>query len=133
MSYFINPVEAEQCVFLTYEGEMPATETAAVRYEVIRLLATKGWNRIVVDVTALRSIPTALELFEFAMGLSSELPRTTRIALVVCSEHANFGENVARSDGGFLTLFSDAEKATDWVKGLKPYEPTQNWPTGQRP
>src|SRR5258708_40234015 len=117
-----NSVEEEQWVFLTCEGEMPVTAAVAVRDEVIGLLVTKGWNRIVVDVTALRSTSTALEHFEFARGLSSELPRTTRIALVVRSEHANLGENVARSDGGFLTLFFDAEKATAWVKGLKPPE-----------
>ncbi len=35
MSYFINPVEEEQCVFLTYEGEMPPIEAVAVRYEAI--------------------------------------------------------------------------------------------------
>ena len=29
MSYFINPVEEEECVFLTHEGEMSLVEAAA--------------------------------------------------------------------------------------------------------
>ena len=33
MPYFINPVKEDQCLFLTYEGEMPPIEIAAVRYE----------------------------------------------------------------------------------------------------
>jgi hypothetical protein len=33
MAYFINPVEAERCVFLSCEGEMPPSELAAARYE----------------------------------------------------------------------------------------------------
>ena len=56
MSYFINPVEEEQCVFLTYEGEMPPVEVVAVRYETTGLLAAKHWNRMVADFTELRSL-----------------------------------------------------------------------------
>ena len=54
MSYFINPVGEEQCVFLTYEGEMPPVEAVAVRYEATGALAVRHWNRIVVDFTELR-------------------------------------------------------------------------------
>jgi hypothetical protein len=125
MSYFINPVEEEQCVFLTYEGEMPPIEALAVRYEVSGLLAANSWNRIVVDVTGLRSVPGALELFEFARGLSSDLPPGARAALVVRPDqvrHAKLVENIARRDGVFLTFFSDPDEATAWVKSQKPGE-----------
>ena len=136
MSYFINPVEEEQCVFLTYEGEMPPAEAVAVRYEATGALAARHWNRIVVDVTELRSIPTALDLFKFAESLSSDLPQSARVALVVRLEqarHAKLVETVARNDGVFLTFFFDVEKAAAWVKGVKPYERIQRRPTDKHP
>jgi hypothetical protein len=123
MSCSIRPVEEEQCVFLTCEGEMPPIEALAVRYEVSGLLAEKSWNRIVVDVTELQSAPRALESFEFARGLSSDLPPSARAALVVRPDqvrHAKLVQDVARHDGVFLTFFSDPDEATTWVKSQKP-------------
>ena len=131
MSYFINPVEEEQCVFLTYEGEMPPVEVVAVRYETTGLLAAKHWNRMVVDFTELRSL-TALELFVFAKGLSADLPPSARVALVVRPEQASYAkqvENIVRNDGVVLTSFFDPKQATAWVNGVKPQKRTQLRPT----
>lgn len=120
MSYHINSVEEDQCVFLTYEGEMPALEVVAVRYEAAGLLSAKHWNRMVVDITALRSL-SALELFVFARGLSSDLPRNVSVALVVRPEqatYANFIENLAQNDGVFVAFFSNVQDAIAWVNPL---------------
>ena len=115
MSYFINPVKEDQCLFLTYEGEMPPIEVVAVRYEAAGLLAAKQWNRMVVDMTELRPV-TEMEMFVFAKGLSSDLPASTRVALVVRSEQtkeAKLVEKVARNDGMFLNCFFDPDEATN--------------------
>ncbi len=99
---------------------MPATETESARQEVNALLGTKRWNRIVVDVTQLRSVPTALELVEFSRRLSLDLPRSARIALVVQpdqAKHTKLIEIVARSGGAFMRFFIDAEKAQAWMRG----------------
>jgi len=130
MSCFINPVEEDQCVFLTYEGEMPPIEVMAARYEATGLLATKHWNRIVVNITKLRSF-TELELFVFAKGLSSDVPQSARVAFVIRPEQvrqAKFIEKVAQNDGAFLTLFCDVEEAATWVKEMKPHKRTQRRP-----
>jgi hypothetical protein len=122
MSYFINPVQADQCVFLTYEGEMPPVEVAVVRSAAAGLLAANHWNRMVVDITELQSVPLALELFELGRGMASDLPPSARVALVVRPEQASQGEyveKVARSDGVFLNFFFDPENATTWVSGMK--------------
>ena len=49
-------------------------EIMSARYEANALLAEKRWNRIVVDITGLLSKFAAQELFEFARGLSADLP-----------------------------------------------------------
>ena len=119
MPYFIKPVEEDQCVLLTYQGEVPPIEMVAVRYEANALLAAKHWNQMVVDVSALQTTPTAWELFKFASGLSSDLPRDARLALVVRPEqtkHAKLIERVARNDGISLFCFFSIEEATVWVK-----------------
>jgi hypothetical protein len=121
MPYFINPVKEDQCLFLTYEGEMPPIEIAAVRYEATGLLAAKHWNRMVVDVTELRFMPMTFELLNFGRNQTRELPRSTRIALVVRPEQANQVnrlKNVTRSDRVSLAWFYDAEDATAWVKSV---------------
>jgi len=88
-----------------------------------------------VDITELRSVPTALELFAFARGLSSDLPQSARVALVVRPEQTKLAkliENVARNYDMFLTFFFNAEEATIWVKGVKPHERTQRRRTDKR-
>ena len=119
MSYLLNPVEEDQCVFLSYEGEMPPVEFSAARYEAHGVLDQRRWNRLVVDVTQLQSVPTAAELLDLAQALLRNVSRATRVALVVRPEQvrpARFVEKVARRGRVFLTYFLDLEKATAWVK-----------------
>lgn len=107
-------------MFLTHEGEMSMLEAAAARQEVGELLTARRWNRIIVDVTAMRSVPKGAEVFALGESLSRSLPRGVRIALVVRpdqAKHARLIEQVARKGGAFLTFFIDAEKAKAWVRG----------------
>jgi len=99
---------------------MSPFETAAARREVAELLAAKRWNRIIVDVTALQSVPKAVELFESGGALPQTAPRSPWIALVVRpdqSNHARRIEKMAQDDGVFLTSFIDPEEAHAWVLG----------------
>ena len=119
MSYFINPVGEDRCVFLSYEGETPAVELSAARYEADAVLDRRHWCRLVVDVTQLQSVPTALELFDFVSGLSSDISRARRVALVVRPEqerHARLVQEIARRGRVFLTYFLDPDMAALWVK-----------------
>jgi hypothetical protein len=98
---------------------MPAVELSAARYEANAVLDQHRWHRLVVDVTQLQSVPTALELFDFAGGLSSSISRAKRVALVVRPEqerHARLVQEVARRGRVFLTYFLDPDKAVLWVK-----------------
>ena len=118
MSHFINPVEDDKCVFLTYEGDTALLEAKAVQQEVKALLEARQWHRCLVDVTALRSVPQAGELFEFGRGLSTHTPRSTRLALIVRPDqvrYARFIEKVARNGGAFLTFFVEVKKAEAWL------------------
>ena len=118
MSHFINPVEDDKCVFLTYEGDTSLLESKAVQQEVKALLEARQWHRCLVDVTALRSVPKAGELFEFGRGLSAHTPRSTRLALIVRPDqvrYARFIEKVARNGGAFLTFFVEVDKAEAWL------------------
>ena len=91
----------------------------ADKYEANGVLNKRHWKRIVVDVTALRSVPSSAELFDFASGFSSGIPPETRVALVVLPEqerHARFMETAALKHGVTLNSFVDPERATAWVK-----------------
>jgi hypothetical protein len=100
-------------------------EIMSARYEANALLAAKRWNRIVVDITGLRSKFAAQELFDFARGLSADVPESVRVALVGRPDQAKQAkliENVARNDGLFLSFFLDVEAATTWAKDVNFHE-----------
>jgi hypothetical protein len=133
MSYFINPVKGDQCVFVTYEGKMTLVEIMASRYEANEVVSVKRWNRMVVNIAALQSTPTTLELIDLASDLSTDLPRSTRIALVVRPDQvkqAELAERVARIEGMLLTRFFDAEEAAAWVKGNNFHQRMKPQPAG---
>ena len=133
MSCYINPVKEDLCVCLIYEGNCSMIEIMSARYEANALLAEKRWNRIVVDITGLLSKFAAQELFEFARGLSADVPESVRVALVARpdqTKQARLIETVARNDGLFLTFFLDVEEATIWAKGLNFHEHMKPQPAG---
>lgn len=120
MSYYINPVESDCCVYLSYEGKLSPEEVAATQCEVAELLQTMSWRRMVVDVTHVRSDRTPWELFDAARGIGRR-PHYARVALVVRPEQVRsvqLIEKAARKDGLFLTYFIDADKAAAWVKQI---------------
>jgi sugar diacid utilization regulator len=124
MAYFINPVGEDRCVFLSYEGDMPAVELSAGRCESDAMLDQRQWHRLVVDITQLQSAPKTSELISFASRLSSSVSRSRRVALVVRPEQerlARLIQKVARRGRMFLACFQDPDKATLWVKQSTPH------------
>jgi hypothetical protein len=124
MSYFINPVDEDRCVFLSYEGEMPAADLSAARYEADAILDQRQWNRLVVDITQLQSVPRISEIIDFASGLSSTVSRARRVAVVVRPDQerqASLFQKVARRGRLFLTCFQDPDKANLWMKQSAPH------------
>lgn len=123
MSYSINPVGEDRCVFLSYEGEVPAVELSAARYEADAILDQRQWHRLIVDVTQLQSMPRTAELIDFAGGLSATVSRARRVGLVVRPEQdrlARLIQKLARRGRLFLASFLDPAKAIRWVKQSTP-------------
>ena len=119
MSYLINPVEEDRCVFLSFVGETPVVEFSTARSEANGVLDERHWNRLLVDVSRLQSAPTARELFDLAKGLSSSVSRPTRVALVVRAEqepHARLLQKAARTRRVFLAYFLAPERAVSWMR-----------------
>lgn len=122
MSYFLNPVEEQACVFLTCEGVLPEVQTTAVRKALCAMLAWKQWGRLVVDLTAMQSAPPE-ELCAMGKSLLQDVPKRARVAVIVRRDQtvcARLLEKVARHVGVFLTFFVDVEKAEAWVQNDTP-------------
>lgn len=122
MSYVINPVEDDRCVFVSYAGVMPSVELSTARREANGVLSQQRWNRILVDVTHLQSLPSPALLFDHTKAIAGEVPRGARVALLVRPDQvhsARLVERIARSDGVFLAYFLDPDKARAWVKPFK--------------
>ena len=119
MSCLVNSVKEDQCLLVTYKGNSPFHEMLSTRYASNRYLAIKHWNRIVVDIRNLQPMPTTMEVIELASDLSSDLPRSARIALVINPEQAEYGklvERVARIEGMNVHIFYEIVSATAWAK-----------------
>ena len=119
MSYFINPVGEDRCVFLLYEGEMPSAELSAARREANGVLGQQHWNRMLINVTQMQSMPTPAELIDHARAIGTGIPGGGRVALVVRPEQvrsARLVEQVARHGRVFLAYFLNPDKAALWVK-----------------
>ena len=117
MSYYI--ISNDNCVFLTCEGISSLDEMTAAWREVQDELVEKSLNRVLVDVTALRTSPTTAELFDLAkLFWHDGLPGFGRIALVVRwdqSGSAKLLEMLVRALGMWLTVFVSKEQAEAWT------------------
>jgi len=119
MAYFINPIEGEQCLCVSCEGEIPLEDLAGVGWEAHGLLNIKRWFRMLIDITQLRSSHKASQLIDFSKALAGKFPRNARVALVVRSDQtmqANLFEKISRKHGMFLAYFLDPGKAALWIQ-----------------
>ena len=116
MSYSI--ISTDHCVVLTCEGISSLDEMTAAWREVRDELAEKDLNRVLVDVTALRTSPTTAELFDLAKLFWRDFPQDGRMALVARwnqSRLAKSLEMLVRTLGMWLTVFVSEEQAEAWV------------------
>jgi VanZ family protein len=116
MSYYI--ISTDNCVFLTCEGISSLNEMTAAWREVRDELAQKSLNRVLVNVTALRTSPTTAELFDLAKLIWRDFPLGGRIAFVIRWDQSRLAkslEMLVRTFGMWLTVFVSEEQAEAWV------------------
>ncbi len=119
MSCLVDPVQKDKCLLVTYKGSSPFQEMFSTRHASNEYLASKHWNRMVVDIRSLQPMPTTMEVIALASDLSSDLPRSARVALVINPEQAEYGklvERVARIEGVNLHVFFEIADAKAWAK-----------------
>jgi hypothetical protein len=122
MSYFLNPVEEKQCLFLTCEGSMPEVQAEDAWKALCALLERKRWHRAVVDLRATQSSKSE-DLFNLGISLLRNMPRNARVALIVRWDHAKYAgllERTAWNAEVYLTCFVDTEEAEAWVQSDTP-------------
>jgi hypothetical protein len=118
MSYFIT--SADNCLFLTCEGNMSLDDVTTAWREIAGLLIATGWKRVLVDITTLQTSPDTEALFDWAKLFCRDFPQAGRIALVARwdqSRCAKLLEMLVRSVGTYLTVFVSVEQAEAWVLG----------------
>ena len=118
MSYFIT--SADNCVFLTYEGNVSLDDLTMAWREIAGLLIATGWKRVLVDITTLQTSPDTEALFDWAKLVCRDFPQAGRIALVARWDQSRFAkllEMLVRSVGTYLTVFVSEEQAEAWVLG----------------
>jgi hypothetical protein len=116
----MNPVPEPEAAVSSHDGCVILSETCSSQQGVAQLLASHRPTRLLLDATALPSLPKpSHHLFGFVESLARSLPRAARVALVVRPDQigrARLIEKAARKAGAFLTYFIDRQKAERWVQ-----------------
>jgi hypothetical protein len=120
ISHGINSVPKPQGPLASRETDITLTEAESGQQAIVQLLASHQPTRLLIDATAIRSVPTPSHLFDLVKSLSRSLHRAARVALVVRPDQVRHGrliEHAARKAGAFLTYFTDRQKAQRWLRG----------------
>jgi hypothetical protein len=118
MSYFIS--SADNCVFLTYEGNFSSEGVATAWREIQGLLIATGWKRVLLDITAMQASPEKEELFDWAKLFLRDFPQSGRVAVLIRWDQSQFAkllEMLVRSVGIYLTVFVSEGQAEAWLIG----------------
>lgn len=116
-------VSTDRCVHLNCKGEFSLVELTAAWQEVRDEMAKKGWDRALVNVTALQTSPKSAELFDLAKLFFEDFPQLGRVALVIRWDQSIFAkslEMLIRTVGIYLTVFVSNEQAEAWVMSEPP-------------
>jgi hypothetical protein len=84
---------------------------------VLQLAHRHGINKVMIDATGQRSLPSVFALYRFASELSAHA-RNLRHAIVVSEqspEDIRFVETAAHNRGTIMKLFSEREDAWSWL------------------
>lgn len=110
----IDLLKENGCVLLTCPGYLHFGEILAGRRATNRLLAANDCRGLIVDITKLRTIPPALELYHLGQNLPFDLPPGVRLALLIRpdqSRHGKLFQAVAQNAGVAVSCVFTTEQA----------------------
>jgi hypothetical protein len=95
-------------------------EAEAARKEAAQIMKEKNLKLLLADLTPIESIHfSSVELFKFNKNHYDVLPAGTKIATVlresISKEAIKFTENITSNRGIHFKVFSDYEKAKEWL------------------
>jgi len=107
-------------ILVTSYGIVTAEDLQNSRHEVVRIYQAHGITQVLVDTSAITSLPSLVHLFHHSSKLKQpEIPTTMKFAIVV-SEHiyrdARFIEMVAQNRSTSLRNFDERDQALSWLK-----------------
>jgi len=125
MEYSIKPSEGRDYIILTVVGEFTAETFMQCIVETHTLGREMGIRNILVDVTNARNVDSAMGTYKFAysdMKTTEGVDPLARVAgLVSPGDHSHdFVETASSNAGMFLKLFTDPDKAIDYLLKKSP-------------
>jgi len=116
----INALDEWGVLEVVSTGDLELAEMELERSEVGEMMQKNGFRKILVDDTAITSLPSSVELYQFGSTFwQSALPAKIIIAHVVHKDvlsEMEFLENVAVNRGTNIKTFTDHDEAFNWLK-----------------
>ncbi len=120
MAYTVSYSDDDDYVSVVLADDVSRSEHERSTDEASAALVSRGCKRLLVDTRKSDHRMTVGEEFEFARALSSRHPPGVRIAVLILPEDAlqlKFVENVAQNRGVDLWLFTEEDRAYEWLLG----------------
>ena len=119
MSHKINILE-EGIVEITHTGRMTIKEATESRNEAAAIMADRGLNLVLADVSDTDHDESTMDLLNFNASHYDAFPPRSRLAVVIPpdpaqAESAQFAETVAVNRGIAMKIFLAKDDAMKWL------------------
>jgi hypothetical protein len=117
---FTTRVDGDILIITTSGFDESLTDLQNYITEVIGVSKESGVPKVLCDETDFEYRLGTLDTFKAGEFLSQHVPKLSKIALVCNPEFlsdASFYEDVVVNRGVYLRVFTDNEKATNWLNG----------------
>ena len=116
----VEVLEDLEIIQITSSGTVTQEDLLKSRQTVSKICQERGFTKILVDTTAVTSLPSTLHLYQHGSSLSNpEFPKAFKFAIVVSeaiSKDAYFIETVAKNHHANLRNFESRDQALSWLK-----------------
>jgi hypothetical protein len=118
MSYRLDIVKEAGYLRMTFTGPFSLDAARSAVDAGVEACKKENCEKVLFDCRSMTGDIDVLDRFDVGQYSASTVPHTVRIAVLGREDHIlpdRFFENVVRNRGLTLTVFSDMDKAVEWL------------------
>lgn len=120
MTNRVEIARVEDYLHITFPGSFTMEAARRAVDEMVEACVREKCAKVLFDCRAMTGDLSVMNRFDIAKYGALKIPHTVRIAMIARDDLIlpdNFFENVARNRGVRVTVFTEIDKALEWLKG----------------